>query len=48
VAAPQSSKSVFANPTCPAEAWAKADAKRAAAFGAFLRDEILEGVGFPS
>ena len=31
--------------TCPAEASAKADAKRAAAFAAFLKDELLENVG---
>jgi hypothetical protein len=30
--------------TCPAEALAKADAKRAAAFAAFLNDEVLEDV----
>ena len=31
--------------TCPAEALAKADAKRAAAFAAFLQQELLEDVG---
>ena len=31
--------------TCPAVALAKADAKRAAAFAAFLKDELIENVG---
>ncbi len=31
--------------TCPAEALAKADAKRAAACAALLKDELLENVG---